>query len=91
WQQQASQLDLFTNHRQHNLERTLDALITRYGKGAVTRARDLKDAGTVARDGVNLDFLDYRDGERVARPDSGASGASGISGVRGLERGAGSP
>ena len=32
------------------------------------RAKDMQHSGTVAKDGVNLDFLDYRDGERVSSP-----------------------
>lgn len=62
------QMDLFDDNRQRSLETTIDGLISRFGKGIVTRARDLQRAGVVADDGVNLDFLDYRDGERLSSP-----------------------
>ena len=42
--------------------------IDRFGKGVVMRAKDLGHAGTISDQGVNLDFLDYRDGERVSTP-----------------------
>ena len=32
------------------------------------RAGDMKHAGTISSNGVNLDFLDNRDGERVSKP-----------------------
>jgi DNA polymerase-4 len=68
WRQQSQQLDLFENNSQRNLETTIDALITRFGKSTVIRARDLKQANTIHNNGVNLDFLDYIDGERVSSP-----------------------
>ncbi len=68
WRDQTTQLDLFVDDRPRRLEVTIDQLVSRFGAGAVVRARDLSHPGTVARDGVNLDFLDYRDGEYVAHP-----------------------
>ncbi len=68
WRHQSQQLDLFENNSQRNLETTIDALITRFGKSTVIRARDLKHANTIHSNGVNLDFLDYVDGERVSSP-----------------------
>ncbi len=68
WGDQARQLDLFEDNRRRSLETTIDQLMHRFGKGAVTRARDMQQQDTVAKDGVNLDFLDYRDGERVSSP-----------------------
>jgi len=47
---------------------TIDDLIDRFGRDVVVRARDLTCHGTVSSNGMNLDFLDYRDGERVATP-----------------------
>ena len=59
------QLDLFEDVSRRNLETTVDSLISRFGRGVVTRARDLGHPGTVG-DGVNLDFLDWTNasGER---------------------------
>jgi len=34
----------------------------------VVRARDLNAHGTVSKNGVNLDFMDNKDGERVSKP-----------------------
>ncbi len=68
WRPPAVQADLFEELRPRVLETTVDRLIDRFGKGAVVRARDLGCRGTVTDTGVNLDFLDYRDGERVSRP-----------------------
>jgi DNA polymerase-4 len=68
WCNQPAQLDLFNDSRPRELETTIDDLINRFGKGVVVRAKDLGHAGTVS-DSVNLDFLDYGDGERVSRPE----------------------
>ncbi|MGI9289148.1 MAG: DNA polymerase IV [Pseudomonadales bacterium] len=67
WRQQPLQSDLFEDH-QRDLETAIDHLIDRFGKGVVMRAKDLGHAGTISDQGVNLDFLDYRDGERVSTP-----------------------
>ena len=48
---------------------TVDDLIDRFGSDVVVRASDLSHPGTVSKNGVNLDFLDYRDGERVSAPE----------------------
>ncbi|MDA0790944.1 MAG: hypothetical protein O2780_15985, partial [Proteobacteria bacterium] len=69
WRTGPAQMDLFSDGANRQLETTIDDLIERFGKGVVTRARDLGDAGTVSDSGVDLDFMDYRDGERVSRPD----------------------
>ena len=55
------QLDLFEDHAVRELETTIDDLLHRFGGGILMRARDLADFGTVAGDGVNLDYLDGRD------------------------------
>ena len=68
WRDQALQKDLFEDPVRRDLETTIDDLIDRFGKDVVTRARDLDHPGTVSANGVNLDFLDYRDGERVSTP-----------------------
>jgi len=68
WRQQPLQSDLFEDHRQRDLETTIDHLIDRFGKGVVMRAKDLDHRGTISDNGMNLDFLDYRDGERVSTP-----------------------
>ena len=68
WRQQSLQLDMFENDSRRSLETTIDALITRFGKSTIIRARDLKYAGTIHSNGVNLDFLDYVDGERISSP-----------------------
>ncbi|MDE0443553.1 MAG: DNA polymerase IV [Gammaproteobacteria bacterium] len=52
------QLDLFEDHAARELETTIDRLMHRFGRGVLMRARDLADSGTVAADGVNLDYLD---------------------------------
>lgn len=57
------QLDLFEDHAARELETTVDDLMHRFGRGVLMRARDLADWGTVANDGVNLDYLDDRDDE----------------------------
>ena len=57
------QLDLFEDHAARELETTVDDVMQRFGRGILMRARDLADAGTVANDGVNLDYLDGRDEE----------------------------
>jgi DNA polymerase-4 len=68
WRSQPQQSDLFTDHRSRDLETTIDGLIERFGSGVVVRAKDLGNAGTVSDMGVNLDFLDDQDGERVSKP-----------------------
>ena len=67
WRAQPRQMDLFDDGHQRDLETTIDDLIDRFGQGVVVRARDLGQSGTIG-DGVNLDFLDVRDGERVSKP-----------------------
>lgn len=68
WRRNPWQADLFEGQRSRKLEMTIDDLIGRFGNGVVFRAKDLGDKGTVHDAGVNLDFLDYRDGERVSAP-----------------------
>ena len=68
WRSQPLQMDLFGQPQTRDLETTIDDLIRRFGKDTIMRARDLGDSGTVSKNGVNLDFLDYRDGERVSAP-----------------------
>ena len=62
WRQQPLQSDLFEDHRQRDLEITIDHLIDRFGKDVVIRGMDLCHGGTISENGMNLDFLDYRDG-----------------------------
>ena len=52
------QPDLFEDHAARQLETAVDDLMRRFGRGVLVRARDLAAAGTVAGDGVNLDYLD---------------------------------
>ena len=68
WRTQPTQMDLFEDRDPRNLETAIDVLIDRFGKDTVVRARDLLSRGTISNNGVNLDFLDYRDGERVSSP-----------------------
>ncbi|MGI9301461.1 MAG: hypothetical protein ACR2RB_01970 [Gammaproteobacteria bacterium] len=68
WRQQPLQSDLFDDHRQRDLETAIDDLVNRFGNGVVKRAKDLGHRGTISDNGMNLDFLDYRDGERVSTP-----------------------
>ena len=68
WRKEQAQSDMFEDPRPGQLENTIDGLIDRFGKDVLMRAKDLKHRGTVLEDGVNLDFLDYRDGERVSKP-----------------------
>ncbi len=68
WREAPQQLSLFHNPSARRLETTIDRVLERYGKQAVIRARDLENAATVHNDGVNLDFMDVRQGERVSRP-----------------------
>lgn len=72
WQHEPEQQDMFTDTNARKLETTIDDLINRFGADTLMRARDLHHHGTVSKNGVNLDFLDYRDEERVARPGSDA-------------------
>jgi hypothetical protein len=69
WREEPMQLELFEDSTNRNLETAIDNLIERFGKGVVVRGRDLEHSGTVSANGVNLDFMDYRDGERVSRPE----------------------
>lgn len=68
WRERPLQYDLFEDHEPRDLETTIDDLIERFGSDVVVRASDLGHHGTVSANGVNLDFLDYRDGERVSSP-----------------------
>jgi DNA polymerase IV len=68
WRDEPHQLDLFEDTLKRDLETTIDDLADRFGSGVVVRARDINRAGSVSGNGVNLDFLDYRDGERVSKP-----------------------
>lgn len=68
WREDPQQFDLFASAGQRKLETTMDHLAERFGKDMVLRARDLDGHGTISSNGVNLDFLDYADGERVATP-----------------------
>lgn len=56
WCRGPRQLDLFEDAQRRSLETTIDDVVARFGRGAVVRARDLCQPGTVM-DGVNLDFL----------------------------------
>ncbi len=69
WRSDPLQLDIFEDGQNRKLECTIDALAEKYGREVVFHGRDLSSPGTVASNGVNLDFLDYRDGERVSRPE----------------------
>lgn len=66
----AAQLDLFAAvnvgegkgrfkdmAKQRRLEETMDSLTARFGRGALKRARDIRDTGTVMGDAPTLDFL----------------------------------
>ncbi len=68
WRCEPLQMDLFDDGLERSLETTIDKLIDRFGAEVFVRARDLNRRETVHKNGVNLDFLDYRDGERVATP-----------------------
>ncbi|MBT4494524.1 MAG: DNA polymerase IV [Gammaproteobacteria bacterium] len=70
WRSDPLQLDIFEDSCPRKLETTLDSLKERYGKDVVFRGSDMGNPGTVSSNGVNLDFLDYRDGERVSTPES---------------------
>jgi DNA polymerase-4 len=58
WQDELQQLDLFEPPDDRKLETTVDHLIERFGKDVVIRARDMQNPGTIAKSGVDLDFLD---------------------------------
>ena len=61
-----------------DLEATLDELAEKFGGDVLVRASDLGRKHTVMKDGVNIDYLDYRDGERVSSPrKSGEKGDNG--------------
>lgn len=68
WRDAPEQLDLFADEGKRKLETTIDQLAERFGSDVVIRARDLGRSGTVMKDGVTLDHLDFRDGERVSKP-----------------------
>ncbi len=68
WRRGPRQTDLFEDTRPRDLETTIDELMDRFGTGVILRAKDLAGSGTVVDNGMNLDFLDHRDGERVSRP-----------------------
>lgn len=68
WRTAQAQTDLFVNDRPRALEVTIDRLVARFGKGVLMRAADLGDKATISDDDLDLDYLDYRDGERVSSP-----------------------
>ena len=68
WRSEPAQGDLFRRSTQRELEATIDRLAERFGADTVVRARDLSHHGTVIKNGMNLDYLDYREGERVSKP-----------------------
>lgn len=68
WSDSPTQLDLFSDPHQRRLETAMDELNERYGADVLYRASDLDHPGTISSNGVNLDFLDYREGERVSTP-----------------------
>ena len=68
WRSKPLQLDIFEDGGRRNLELVIDSLVQRYGSGVVLRARDLGRHGTVMANGVNLDYLDHRDGEQLTVP-----------------------
>ena len=68
WRDEPNQMDMFEDGAAHSLETTIDDLIDLFGSDVVVRARDLNAHGTVSKNGVNLDFVDTRDGERVSKP-----------------------
>ena len=69
WCDEPLQTDLFDDPSTRKLETTVDDLIDRFGSDLVVRASDINHPGKVSKNGVNLDFLDYRDGERVSTPE----------------------
>jgi DNA polymerase-4 len=68
WRTEQAQPDLFVNDRPRTLEVTIDRLVARFGKGVLIRAADLESKATISDDDLNLDYLDYRDGERLSSP-----------------------
>ena len=68
WRDQPLQMDLFESPGSRQLETTIDQLIARFGSNTVMRAADLLHPGNISSNGVNLDFMDVRDGERVSQP-----------------------
>ncbi len=68
WADEPQQQDLFANKTPRDLELAIDDVMQKFGKDKIMRAKDMQHSGTVAKDGVNLDFLDHRDGERVSTP-----------------------
>ena len=63
WHDQPIQDDLFAQPGHRKLETTIDHLVQRFGNDAVFRAADMGNPGTIAKNGVNLDFLDQREFE----------------------------
>jgi DNA polymerase-4 len=68
WRTREPQGELFTNERPRRLETTIDRLIARFGNGVLIRASDMGEKQTVSDGELNLDYLDYRDGERLSSP-----------------------
>jgi len=68
WRSDPLQLDIFEDASSRELEITIDELIERFGSDVIMRGQDLQNHGEVSRKGVNLDFLDQRDGERLSYP-----------------------
>ncbi|MGB7302973.1 MAG: DNA polymerase IV [Burkholderiaceae bacterium] len=68
WRQPVQQAELFSASGVRELETTIDKLIQQFGKGVLRRAKDLNDSGPVSDADVNLDFMDYQDGERLSAP-----------------------
>ena len=75
WRTAPRQLDLFEDHAKHELDRTIDRLIERFGRDVVQRARDLGQRGVNAN-GVNLDFLAVQRPPQEAPPPDGQRNAS---------------
>lgn len=68
WQAHGGQMDLFDSGRDRDLELALDAVSQKFGADTLIRARDMADQSTVSKQGVNLDYLDEQDGERLNSP-----------------------
>ncbi len=69
WRDHIQQQEMFVQPSQRRLEQTIDDLAEKFGGDMVCRGSDLLSSGTISDNGMNLDFLDYRDGERVSRPE----------------------
>lgn len=70
WRSAPLQMDIFEDGQARALESTIDALAEKYGEEVLFHGRDIAATESTNSNGVNLDFLDYRDGERVSRPDN---------------------